>query len=389
MRGHVRKHGKGYQGVIYLGRGADGKKRYRYLPTVPDEKRAHTMVADVIRDLYQGTYVEPSKLTFGEYLDMWLREKVEPFLRPSTYRRYKGIVETHIKPALGHIPLQKLSPLDLQRHYAAALQSGQKAKCYGKEEGDPLSVATVRNHHRTIHAALEQAVKWQLVARNVADAVEPPRMARKPEVRALSVEQAHKLIDVAYRESNHPEVYVLALTTGMRQGEILGLRWQDIDPPVAHVCQTLRKAGPRPEFAPPKTRRGERTIWLLPQAVECLEKVKVRQQAEKAMAGARYEDYDLVCCQPNGRPLDGHNLSERDFKRLLAIAGLPRIRFHDLRHTAATLMLDAGIPLKVVSEILGHSVISVTVDIYGHVLLDMLQEAAEKYEDYLFGQREK
>ncbi len=248
-----------------------------------------------------------------------------------------------------------------------------------------VSVASVRGHHRVVHAALEQAVRWGLVARNVADAVEQPKMEKKREMRALSTEEVQRFFDVAYRESRHPELYVLAVTTGMRQRELLALRWQDIEPPVAYVRQALTKAGPNPVFAAPKTQRGVREVWLPASALEALETVRVRQQAEKSVAGDRYEDHDLVFAQDNGRPLDAHNISKREFKRLLSLAGLPDIRFHDLRHTNATLLLEAGVPVKVVSERLGHSGIGITLDTYSHVLPTMQEQAASRLEEMLSG----
>ena len=386
MKGHIRKRGSSYEVVVYLGRDATtGKKKYKSYTVRGTKKQAEAKLAQVLHELNTGEYVEPSKLTFGEYLDRWLADYVRPNLRPKTAAWYEGIVKTHLKPSLGSVPLARLSPLHLQRYYNEALQGGRKGTSYGKTPGSPLSVASVRGHHRAIHAALEQAVRWGLVARNVADAVEPPRIEKKREMRVLGAEEVQRLLDVAYRESRQPELYVLAVTTGMRLGELLGLRWQDIVPPVAYVRQALKKAGPNPVFAPPKTQKGFREVWLPPSAVAALEAVRVRQQAEKSLAGESYEDYDLVFAQPNGRPLDGHNISQREFKKLLSLAGLPDMRFHDLRHTNATLLLEAGVPAKVVSERLGHSGIGITLDIYSHVLPTMQEQAASKLEEMLFG----
>jgi len=389
MKGHIRKRGSSYEVVIYLGRDATtGKKKYKSYTVRGTKKQAEAKLAQLLHELNTGTYVEPSPMTFGEYLDKWLSEKVEPYLRPATVERYRGIVENHLKPALGYIPLARLSPLELQRYYTQALKSGRMGANFGQQIGGPLSVATVRSHHRTIHAALAQAVRWGLVARNVADAVEPPKMEIQPEMRALDAEETQRLLEVAYRESRYPELYVLAVATGMRLGELLGLRWQDIEPPVVHVRQALKKAGPNPMFAPPKTQHGVRVVWLPPSAVAALESLRVRQQAEKALAGSSYEDHDLVFAQANGRPLNGRNLTRREFKRLLSMAKLPPIRFHDLRHTHATLLLGAGVPAKVVSSRLGHSQIGITLNTYSHVLPSMQEEAADKLEDILFKGRE-
>lgn len=383
MRGHVQKRGSRYRGVIYLGRDANRKKKYRYLPTVPTEEQAQLMVADTIGELYRGTYVDQSKMTFGELLDRWVAHKSRRGRRDKTIKWYKSIIEQHLKPALGHIPLQKLTALDLENYYDQALASGQKGKSWGKDVGDELSNSSVAAHYRVIHAALARAVKWRLVAANVADGTEPPQPATG-EKRALTVKQAQDFLVAAEKHASHPELYLLAMTTGLRQGELLGLRWQDLEPPLVYVRQALKRPGPNPIFEPPKTKAGERTIWLLPQAVAALERVKVRRQVEKAMAGARYEDHDLVFAQPNGRPLDGHNISRREFKRLLAISGLPEdVRFHDLRHTAATMLKGAGIDDLTVAAILGHTSLSITRR-YTTVMMEVLQQAAEKLGSLLF-----
>ncbi len=384
MRGHVQKRGSRYRGVIYLGRDANRKKKYRYLPTVPTEEQAQLMVADTIGELNRGTYVEQSKMTFGELLDRWVAHKSRRGRRDSTIRWYSYVARCYLKPIIGHIQLQRLTPLDLERCYDEVQKRGREVRGRNKEPGEPLSDSTVRACHRVIHACLRQAVKWKLVAANSADAVEPPE-SRKQQRRVLDVAQAKALIDAAYKGSRHPELYILALTTGMRRGELLGLRWKDIEPPLAYVRQAVKKSGPNPVFEAPKTQAGERPIWLVQQALEALEAVRVKQQAERVLRGAAYEDHDLVFAQPDGRPLHGHNISRREFKRLLAIAGLPDMKFHELRHTGATLMLQAGVPLKVVSMILGHAQIGVTADTYTHVLLDVLKDAAGKLERLLFG----
>ncbi|MGE5572633.1 MAG: site-specific integrase [Bacteroidota bacterium] len=219
----------------------------------------------------------------------------------------------------------------------------------------------------------------------MADTIESPKIDKKREMRALSAEEVQRILDVAYRESRQPELYVLAVTTGMRLGELAGLRWRDVEPPVAYVRQALRKAGPNPMFAAPKTQEGFREVWLPPSAVAAPEVVRVRQLAEKSLAGEYYEDHGLVFAQPGGRLPGGHSISQREFKRLLSLAGLPDMRFHDLRHTNATLLLEAGVPANVVSERLGHSGIGITLDIYSHVLPTMQEQAASKLEEMLFG----
>lgn len=387
MKGHIRKHGDGYQAIMYVGKDAQGRPRYRYFPTQPTREAAQAVLIDALSKRYQGAYVAPTKITVGELLDRWLAH-VEA-RRPRSYPWYRYVVETHLRPGLGHIRLQELSPLDIDDHYARELQAGRKADGWGKRAGDKLAPATVHAQHRVLRAALRQAMKWRLLATNPIDQVTPPEPGRK-EHRALTASQARKLMLVAEAHARYPELYVLAMTTGMRQGELLGLRWSDVEPPLCHIRHALKRPrGGGWRLEAPKTESGVRTIWLLPQAVEALERVRVRQQAEKALAGEWYHDHGFVFAQANGEPLDGHNLTQREFKRLLALAGLPpTVRFHDLRHTAATLLREAGVDSVAIQAILGHADLSTT-QRYTAVVLDVLRDAARRLENVLFAGKGK
>jgi integrase len=323
------------------------------------------------------------------FFDHWLAERVKKKNRPSTIKWYEGIVNNHLKPELGHIALRKLTALDLDRYYNKLREGGRKHNNYGKEVDAPLSESTIRAHHRTIHAALEQAYRWGLVRENVAkraDTYESRDEEVKPMARALTKDEALSLLIVAEEHSRHPELYLLAITTGMRRGELLGLRRQDIRPPYANVCQTLRKSGPNPEFGPPKTEKGNRRIYLPEEALEAIERVLTRQEEERDVMGDSYEDHDLVFAQPNGRPLDGHNLSRRELPRLAKLADLGHVRFHDLRHTNATLCHEIDIPVRTSSERLGHDP-AVHLRVYTHATDSMQARAAKALSKHLFGDK--
>ncbi len=240
----------------------------------------------------------------------------------------------------------------------------------------PLSARTVLHHHRVLYEALRHAVQWQLLSRNPADGVKPPRPGRH-EIRVITAEEAGRLMAAASDATLHMLVY-LALTTGARQGELLALRWQDVDLErgVLHVVRTARRLpGRGTTYGAPKSHRSERPVALAPETLRLLHEHRRKQVEERLRVGPDYEDGDLVFATATGTPVDDSNL-RRWFQRVLKEAGLKPMRFHDLRHTAATLMLRADIHPKVVSERLGHATVSFTLDTYSHVLPDMQRDAA-------------
>jgi integrase len=206
-------------------------------------------------------------------------------------------------------------------------------------------------------------------------------------MRVWDEEQARLFLAEARRSSPHYPLYLTAVLTGMRQGELLGLRWQDVDLTlgVAHIRQTFCRIAGRMMFKEPKSPRSRRAVALPELVVDALRDVRDAQRRAKNVMGDAYEDRDLVFCQPNGKPLHGHNVARRDFRRIIARAKLPRIRFHDLRHCHATLLLRYGTNPKIVQERLGHSAIGVTMDTYSHVLPGMQAEAAQVVAERLLG----
>ncbi len=367
MKGHIRQQGKEtYAVVIDLGTDPLTGKRQQRWHTVKGGKRdAQRHLAKLVNDLAEGRYVDPVKLTVADYLQRWLQDYARVAVRPTTFQSYGEIIRKHIIPVLGGLPLNKLQPVHVQHFYADKLAGG-------------LSARTVRYIHAILHRALEQAVKWLLLPRNVADAVDPPKAQHK-EMRPLDVAEVGRLLDAAAGDRLYA-LYLLAITTGMRQGELLGLQWPDVDLDAGTIMirRTLQrtKEGGR-VFQEPKTAKSRRLIQLSPQVVEALREHRARQEQERRFWGDRYQDHGLVFSQPAGQPIDKGNLLRRHFKPLLAQAGLPPIRFHDLRHTYATLALQAGLHPKVVQENLGHSTISMTLDTYSHVAPVLQRDAAQ------------
>lgn len=374
-RGHgegaVFRAGRYWAAELFLGYGPDGKKRVLrwYGKTRAEvQEKLHRALAE----RQAGLLVDPENVSVEQFLTRWLEDSVRLSTRPRTYECYALNVRKHIVPALGKLPLRKLAPVHLQQLYARKLEEG-------------LSPRTVQLIHTILHRALGQAAKWGLVPRNGADLVDRPKAARK-EMRTLTAEQVRTLLKAA-KEDRLYALYVLAVTTGMRQGELLGLRWEDVDLERSrlHVrCQLSWPAGQGPRLVEPKSATGRRTIELPPLAVAALKEHRRRQAEERLRAGSEWRnEWGLVFTTVLGTPIHPANLVHYSFYRLLAKAGLPRIRFHDLRHTCATLLLEAGEHPKVVQEMLGHSSIQLTLDTYSHVTPALRRQAAERMQQLL------
>ncbi len=359
---------------VYLGRDSTTRKRRFLNKTIHGTKKdAQRYLNGVLRDRDTGALVTPSKITISEFLTRWLCDYAAGAVGPVTFASYRDIIRLHLAPALGDFPLQRITPQAIQGYFSRKLEQG-------------LSSTTVRYHAMILHEALKHAVKWGLLVRNPADMVDPPRRNRR-EMRVLDEEQVRLFLAEAKRSSRYYSLYLAAITTGMRQGELLGLRWKDVNLGlgVASIQQTFYRLGGKPLFKEPKTAKARRTIALLPVLIDILQRIREEHEEHRRRLGDGYEDNGLVFCQRNGTPLHANDIVKRDFRRVLARAGLPRIRFHDLRHCHATLLLQQGVHPKVVQERLGHANISMTLDIYSHVVPGMQEKAAQVLENRLFG----
>jgi integrase len=330
--------------------------------------------------MQRGAYVEPSKQTVGDFLKAWL-DGCRVRVRPSTWASYRLNVQAHIIPALGTIPLQSVTAAGLNAFYADLLQAGR----VGREGG--LSPRTVRYVHTILRRALADAVRQNRLSRNVADLADPPpqRGAQAPEMKTWTAGELRAFLDYAADDRLYP-AFLLAATTGMRRGEIAGLRWRDVDLEAGRlaVTQTLISLGNKAAVSTPKTAKGRRQVALDGSTAAVLRAHRRRQVEERLAWGPAYQDGDLVFCREDGTPINPALLSER-FERLAREADLPRIRFHDLRHTHATLSLQAGVHPKVVSERLGHASVAITLDVYSHAVAGVQEEAAEKVAALVLG----
>ena len=310
-----------------------------------------------------GTFVQPSRMTVAVHLEKWLADAVQSSVRPTTFRSYSGIVRNHIVPRIGGCNLTEVTPLRVQTFYADLERSGVS----------PRSRQLV---HAVLHCSFINAVKLGLLLKNPCASVSKPRVPKKT-MRVLSPDQVRTLIN-ASRKGRLSSLYVLAVTTGLRQGELLGLQWTDInlEDGSLQVRHTLQEYGGELNLAEPKTPSSCRRVDLPMFVVASL------REHRKEMLAERHPG-PWVFCDTDGGPLRKSNLTRRDFKPLLEAAGLPPIRFHDLRHTAATLLLAQGVHPKIVQERLGHSSIAITLDIYSHVLPSMQRDAAQRLDDLL------
>ncbi|HZU66233.1 MAG TPA: site-specific integrase [Ktedonobacteraceae bacterium] len=349
------------------------QKQYR----AKTEKDANVKLRKALDELERGSLLTEKDQTLREYLEHWLENVKRPSLKVGSYLRYRDLVDKQILPALGHYPLRKLKPEHLEAFYA-------RLQVNGRSDGQRgLAAKTVRLVHGVLYQSLEAAVRRRRIPYNVCRDVTLPRVERQ-EMLTLSADEAQRLLATA-KGHRLEALLTLALTTGMRRGELLALQWKDIDwkNGSLQVRRSVnRYAGQGFKVSEPKTKQSRRKITLPSFVLEVLKEHRTRQLEERLQVGSRWKDLGLVFSNAYGSYLNPSHLGT-DFHKLLKKAKLPMVRFHDLRHTAASLLLKMNVSPKMVQEILGHSDIEMTLGIYSHVLPGMHEEAMEKM-DQLF-----
>jgi len=341
---------------------------------------AERKLSEALNQIFKREFVEPDTITFGEWLDLWLANNVKPpAKRLRTYESYKSIAEVHLKPELGNLRLQELESVHLESYY--------------RKKGTSLSQTTLEHHHAVISRSLKSALRKKYVQRNVAALVEnrPKRTEGQQHAMEHCWDQGETRAFLKATEGFGAQArafYALALDTGARKGELCGLRWANVDREsnTVTIVEQLVKPGPDPVFGPPKN-GVNRTIKISPQTVDLLRAHRRQQNELKLKNGKHYHDRGLVFAKEwniltrskdsLGDPIAMNNLGQREFARIIEAAGIRRIKFHGLRHTCATLLLKARIPVHVVSRRLGHKKVEITWNIYAHVLPSMQEEAAE------------
>ena len=368
MRGHIVKRYRGsYTIVLNLGIDQQGKRKYQWVSVKGTKKEAEKRLSEILHQLDTGTFMLPGRTTMAEYLEKWLSDYAKPNLSPRGFERYESICRVHLIPSLGGILLTQLRPEHLQKHYTAKLNNG-------------LSALTVKYHHTVIHKALQTALKWGLVNRNVADGVDVPR-ARRNEMQTWDEYELTRFLETA-KDSPYYALFYTALYTGMRRSELLGLKWTGVDSIFSqiYVTRSLHQLKDGSYiFTQPKSAKSRRTIALSPSAILTLGEHKEKQGAIRDSLGIPLKDDDLVFSTPDGKPLRPNTVT-RAWAMLAARAGVKVIRLHDARHTHASLMLKQGIHPKIVQERLGHASIQITLDTYSHVAPGLQQAAAAQFE---------
>ncbi len=355
-----------------LGKSSTGKRRQKWETFHGTKKDALAYYVARQAELDGGIGADSEHLTMEKLAEHWMADAKTHTVRASTLHSYAYMLRRFILPMLGPIRVDKLTALQCQ-HALTEWQTMPRKD--GHKKKGPMSARTVRYALTVLSMMLDQAVRWQLVNRNVAELVTPPP-AKEAETVWWSAEEAAEFLRTASSHM-HGVVYALALLTGLRKGELLALRWQDINwaENQLTVVQTLQWTGRHYVFAPPKTSHGRRTIALDAYAVDLLKAQHAAQKRQRLAAGDAYENSDLVCGTGLGRHLRPRNVS-RDFDKLQAAAEVPRIRFHDLRHTHASLLLAEGASLRVIADRLGHSQVSFTAQVYAHAAVAAQEQPA-------------
>jgi integrase len=358
---------------VFMGRDSESGKRKYINKTIHGTLRdAQSYLSRTQRDRDLGVLFEPSRMSLDGYLDKWLETAAKPKLRAKTHRDYEALLRRYVRPALGSRPASKIEPLEIQDLYADMQERG-------------LSARTVRFTHAVLRSALQQAVKWKLIPQNPALSVDLPKQA-KGEIQVLNPQQARDFLKEAAQDPYHV-LFAVALTTGMRPSEYLALKWPDVSfskgtVSIARTLEPIKGGGWR--FADTKRARSRRLVKLQASVLKLLADYRDVQVRDRDPSNGDVAAADLIFVNSSGNPLNERNLVQRNFQVILDRAKLPRIRLYDLRHTAATLALGAGVPAKVVSEQLGHASVAFTLDTYSHVLPHMQETAAAQVEALLF-----
>jgi integrase len=363
MPGHIKEVRRGrFRIVVEAGKDPATGKRKRIVRYFEGRKsEAEDYMAELLAQVNTGTYVKPTRITVAEWLKQWIDSRTD--LAPKTQEDYRSYIEKHLIPALGAIPLDQLQPMHIDEYKK-------------KELAKKLSANSVNRYLTVLHAALKHAVEMRLLRDNPASHVRRPKVAKK-EPRALSMEELQQLLAALEKDVLLYRVCMFTAFTGLRRSEVLGLKWANVDlaDGAVYVRETRQRLKGRWVEKGPKSDAGLRRVPLSSTLVAMLKNIRAEQEARRGQPD--YHNEDLVFCQPNGKPIWPSNF-ERRFRKAADAAGFPDFTFHGLRHTFATLLLKDGAYINVVQRLLGHEKPSTTIDLYGHALPGLQQEAVAK-----------
>jgi integrase len=375
MKGHVRERSPGRWAIVLdIQDATTGKRKRKWHSFAGTKRQAQIECARLISELQGGTYLEPSKTTLAQFFEYWLAH-IQSQVSPRTFERYGEICRKNIVPALGAVLLSKLRPTQISEFYAKALAGGRRDGKGG------LAPATVIYMHRLIKKAAAQAVRWEMLSFNPADAVDPPKIERS-RMQTFDMAQTAELL-YALQGTRLRVPVMLAVLCGLRRGEIAALRWRAVDLATGQlaVVESAEQTGAGVRFKPPKSGHG-RTVAMSNTVVEELRAHRLQQAEELLRFGIGQSADTLVYAREDGEPMQPRSLTHAWQLTITGMA-LPRIRFHDLRHAHATHLLANGVHPKIASERLGHSRIGITLDLYSHVMPGMQEDAAARVDDAL------
>jgi integrase len=369
MKGHLKERSPGHWAIILDA--ADpktGKRKRRWHSFEGTKRQAQIECSRLITAMKGGTYLEPNKITIAAFLSRWL-DHIKTQVSPKSHERYAGIVKQNIVPAIGAVPLTKVKPAQISETYSNALIGDRR-----DDKAGGLSPRTVGHMHRVLKQALGQAVRWELITRNPADAVDPPKVDWKP-VQTYDLVQTVEVIE-AVRDTPLLVPALLAVLCGLRRGEICALRWRNVDLAAGQmsVVESLEQTKAGLRFKPPKNGKG-RTVALSATMVDELRAHRVKRAQELLRFGVGLSDDDLVIAHADGSVVQPIYISQH-WARTIRKTRLAHLRFHDLRHAHAPHLLANGVHPKVASERLGHSKVGITLDLYSHVIPGMQEDAA-------------
>jgi integrase len=375
MKGHIRERSRGHWAIVLDVRDAStGKRKRRWHSFAGAKREAQTECARLISELSGGMYLEPNKTTVAQFLDRWL-DYIKSRVAPRTHERYAEIARKNLIPLLGGIIVAKLQPMQVSNAYTKALANGRRDGTGG------LSPRTVHHMHRVLKQAMAQAMRWQLIVRNPLEAVDPPKVERQ-RLNTYDVAQTAELLD-AMRGTTMFIPTVLAVLCGLRRGEIAALRWRSVDFATGQIAivESVEQMNGSIRYKEPKSGRA-RTVAISATVADELRRHRIEQAQRLLRLGIGLSDDSFVVCQADGRGMQPTFITH-EWVRLIRNTGLPRLRFHDLRHAHATHLLSSGVHPKVASERLGHSKVGITMDLYSHVMPGMQADAAARVDDAL------
>lgn len=366
MKGYIRKRGTKWSYTVDIGKDPrTGKRKQKTQSGFKTKKEAQAALAELVNDVEKGNYIEPIKKRFKEFAMNYIETIYKNRVKKSSYETAYNLIITHIIPFFGDVDINDIDQFLVHEFYSLKLE-------------EKYSSYYIQRMHELVRMLLRVAYKWEVLHKDIASLLEPPRIKKK-EMKVWTIKQVNDFLKFTKHSRYHP-VYFLAAYTGMRKGEIVGLTWDDIDfeEKTININKTLYKARDEYLLQEPKTKGSVRTIYIDDDIIRVLKKQKVKQNLERLRYGGVYKEHNMVFAQETGEFVNTQGVNGL-FTRFINQMGLPRIRFHDLRHTHATILLQMGVNPKIVAERLGHSTVQITLDTYSHVLPSMKKDLTEQF----------